>query len=69
MGETPGFNPDTDKHNIIAELARNPLRASDEVQKIMRTGDYQRANELLEKILRAQENGGRDEEPRQAMAA
>ena len=70
MGETPSFNPEADSHNI-AELAKNPLKASDEVQKLMRMGKYEEGNKLLQTILDAQQGKrGRDNEaPPQAMAA
>ena len=68
MGETPGFNPEVGGYNI-AELAQNPLKASDEVQKLTRVGKYEDAHKLLWDIVDAQQGKNKNEEPKQAMAA
>ncbi len=70
MGETPGFNPEMGNHNVI-ELAKNPLRASDEVQKLMGERKYQEAQALLNAVIDKQQGKGvsEDEEPRQEKAA
>ncbi len=70
MGEIVGFNPDMGSHNVI-ELARDPLKASDEVQRLMREKKYEEAQQLLDAVVDAQQGkrGSEEEEPRQAVAA
>ena len=69
MGETISFNPEIGGYNL-QELARDPLGASDEVQKLMRVGNYEEAKKLLDAVLNTQRGKGKsEEEPRQAMVA
>lgn len=72
MGETQGFNPEMSGYNT-AELAKNPLGASDAVQELMRAGKYEDAQTLLDAVVDAQQGKRNDDDeeevPRQAMAA
>ena len=59
MGEVRGYNSKEAKAGetiSIAELAKNPIRASDMVQDLMKVGKYDEAKELLLAVLVAQQN-------------